>query len=181
MASERRDVTFFSPLVGEQVRPLGLEGPGTLEWNEAGVLLTGHVRSQAAAMVFSTVGVVLGLTLGVVVVQATGLPEFTALVTMLGGAALGVLLSKQVVKPRVKTFSVPWVRVANLNLDGALPCFVSMDEPSGSVCFALGTHRHRPRGNELLADHRALVEQLQKLDDAVRAEREHGAGKMLGE
>lgn len=181
MSSERREVTFFSPPVALQTRPLGLEGPGTIEWNEAGLMMTGHVRSELAAMIFSAVGVVLGLVTGVMVVVAGGLPEFLALVTTVGGATLGVIFSKKVFKPRVRTFTVPWARVANLGLERELPYFLSMDDPSGSVCFALGTHRHRPGGGEMLAAHRALVEQLQKLDDAVRTEREHGPGKMLGE
>lgn len=185
MGWERREVTWFSPAIGARFRPLGLEGLGELAWNEAGILMTGPVRSQIAAMAVGAVGVAVGFSLGLgigVLLPSAQVAAVTMIGGAIGGAIAGVRISTRLIKPKTTSFSVAWARVANLELAGGMPYFVSMDDPTGSVYFALGKHDLRPSGHvadQLLPEHRALVELLERTDKASRTVKDT-AGRAVG-
>ncbi|MER2559553.1 MAG: hypothetical protein ABTQ32_02470 [Myxococcaceae bacterium] len=136
-------------------------------------------------MAVGAVGVALGFALGLGIGVLLPSAEAAA-VLMFGGAIVGAIagvrISTRIIKPRVTSFSVAWARVANLDLARGLPYFVSMDDPTGSVHFALGKHELRPGGHvadQLLPEHRALLELLRRTDEASRSV-EGTAGRELG-
>src|ERR1700704_441764 len=67
------NVDFYAPTIGATNVPMGLTGPGTVEWTGDGLVLTAKMHSKNAASAFGCLGAIISFGGGIALMIALGL------------------------------------------------------------------------------------------------------------
>lgn len=134
------DATFHAPKLGTTDVPLGLDGPGTIDWSPSGITLSGLRHNPNTGSLFGLLGFVVGVVFagvtGWVMAQLgederVGIPAATFFVGLFGTIAVG----RKVVTPKPISFTVPWDQVKKVKIDPqtSLASFVAKGRYKGQV------------------------------------------------
>lgn len=130
-------VKFSSGALGVLSTPIGLNGPGTLEWNDAGLKLTGPKLAKAGPVLFGCLGFPIALVL-VIVVGAALKATADAVGTLAGlsgfiGMIVGWLWAKKLFPPKNVTLEIPWDKLKEFRLEVGRIWLVSKAKPKGDL------------------------------------------------
>lgn len=137
------DASFHAPKLGTTDVPLGLDGPGTIDWSPSGITLSGLRHNPNLGSIFG----LLGFAVGVVFAAVTGWlmaqlePDGERVGTAIPAAAFfgglfgTIAVGRKVVKPKPVSFTVPWDRVKKVKVDPqtGLASFVAKGSYKGQV------------------------------------------------
>ena len=111
------DVDWIAPQIGRTSVPLGIDGPGTLEWSQDGLRLRGRLHSKHAASLGGCLGFFVTFGLVVLLGVAFKLTSEALYLLPLAGLFVGLRIARAVFPAREVELHVPWSQVKKLRVD----------------------------------------------------------------
>ena len=105
------NVEFYAPAIGNANVPVGLAGPGTVDWNADGITLSGLMHSKNAASLFGCLGFVVcfvgAIALSTALKLDMGRAEGKLVIGLvLGGTFGSVVVGRKLFPPKLTTLTV---------------------------------------------------------------------------
>lgn len=120
------EATFHAPKLGTTDVPLGLDGPGTIEWSAQGLALSGNRHNPNTGSIFGLLGFAAGVVLAGVSAWLLNTLGFSTegqrgvavpVAAFFGGLFGTIALGRKVVKPKPVNFTVAWENLKKLKVD----------------------------------------------------------------
>ncbi|MBX7096763.1 MAG: hypothetical protein K1X89_03540 [Myxococcaceae bacterium] len=130
-------VKFSSGALGVLSTPIGLNGQGTLEWDDAGLKLTGPKLAKAGPVLFGCLGFPLAMVLVIAIgvglkLTADAVGTFAGLMGFVGMIG-GWLIAKKLFPPKNVTLEIPWNKLSEFRLEVGRIWLVSKAKPKGDL------------------------------------------------